>query len=269
MEFLNIHDYDGRIQNQQELRIMKNSKLVDFILHPLHNTKDYIESANILFATFEKIEQKDYLNNFVIPAICDWPGQINLRRAITLRLNKKDNSGIPSQILSLIPMIGPLHISLNSRETLFQIYHFFFEMIYHNLFGENKILAQKPKPRLIDLILNLTFYGWKNVRNLIINHFGNTKDIEYLTMIDLLDNSLPLTLEIYTKLFRCGFYEGYLESIVKIWVLFQRLQRHNYNKAPLIFLSDVFYWTLNKHPIIDILKNNLPIFNDYFVENFH
>ena len=269
MEFLTIHDYDGRIQNQQELRSMKNSKLVDFILHPLHSTKDYIESANILFATFKKIEQEEYLNNFVIPAICDWPGQINLRRAITLRLKKKDNSGIPSQILSLIPMIGPLHVSLNSRETLFQIYHFFFEMIYHNLFGENKILAQKPKPRLIDLILNLTFYGWKNIRNLIINRFGNTKDIEYLIMIDLLDNSLPLTLEIYAKLFRCGFYEGYLESIVKIWVLFQRLQRHNYNKAPLIFLSDVFYWTLNKHPIIDILKNHLPIFNDYFVENFH
>ncbi|POG75269.1 hypothetical protein GLOIN_2v1770313 [Rhizophagus irregularis DAOM 181602=DAOM 197198] len=228
-----IDNYDGRIQNQQELRSMKNSKLIDFILHPLHNAKDYIESANILFTTFEKIEQEDYLNNFIIPTICDWPGQINLRRAITLRLNKKDNSRIPSQILSLIPMIGPLHVSLNSRETLFQIYHFFFEM-----------------PRLIDLILNLTFYGWKNIRNLIINHFGNTKDIEYLTMIDLLDNSLHLTLEIYAKLFKCGFYEGYLET-------------------PLIFLSDVFYWTLNEHPIIDILKSHLPIFNDYFVENFH
>ncbi|GBB88523.1 hypothetical protein RclHR1_15040009 [Rhizophagus clarus] len=264
-----IHDYDERIQNQQELRSMKNSKLVDFILHSLHNTKDYIESANILFATFEKIEQEDYLNNFVISTICDWPGQINLRRAITLRLNEKDNSGIPSQILSLIPMIKPFHVSLNSRETLFQIYHFFFKMIYHNLFGENKILVQKPKPRLIDLILNLTFYGWKNICNLIINRFKNIKDIEYLILIDLLDNSLPLILEIYAKLFRCGFYKGYLEGIVRIWVLFQRLQRHNYNKASLIFLSDVFYWTINKHPIIDILKNNLPIFNDYFVENFH
>jgi hypothetical protein len=269
LEFLTIHNYDGRVQNQQELRSMKNSKLVDFILHPLHSTKDYIESANILFKVFEKTEQEDYLNNFVIPTICDWPGQVNLRRAITLRLNKKDKSGIPSQILSLIPMIGPLHISLNSRETLFQIYHFFFEMLYHNLFGENKILAQKPKPRLINLILNLTFYGWKNIRNLIINRFGNTKDIEYLMMIDLLDNSLPLTLDIYTKLFRCGFFEGYLECIVKIWILFQRLQRHNYNKAPLIFLSDVFYWTLNDHPVLNILNDYLPILNDYFVENFH
>ena len=31
----------------------------------------------------------------------------------------------------------------------------------------------------------------------------------------------------------------------------------------------MFYWKLNNHPIIDILSNNLPIFNDYFVENFH
>ncbi|GBC11651.2 hypothetical protein GLOIN_2v1485153 [Rhizophagus irregularis DAOM 181602=DAOM 197198] len=212
LEFLTVHNYDGRVQNQQELRSMKNSKLVDFILHPLHNTKDYIESSNILFKVFEKIEQEDYLNNFVIPTICDWPGQVNLKRAITLRLNKKENSGISPQILSIIPMIGPLHISLNSRETLFQQYHFFFEMIYHDLFGANKILAQKPKPRLINLILNLTFYGWKNIRNLIINRFGNIKDVEYLMMIDLLDNSLPLTLDIYTKLFRCGFFEGYLEK---------------------------------------------------------
>ncbi|GBC04333.1 hypothetical protein RclHR1_05620007 [Rhizophagus clarus] len=240
MEFLTVHDYDKHIQNQQELRSMKYSKLVNFILHSLHNTKDYIESANILFEIFENIEQKDYLNNFIILTICDWPNQINLRRAITLKLNKKDNSEISSQIL-----------------------------IYHNLFGENKILVQKPKSRLIDLILSLTFYEWKNIRNLIINRFENIKDIEYLTMIDLLDNSLPFTLKIYTKLFKCRIYEGYLESIVKIWVLFQRLQRHNYNKAPLIFLSNVFYWTLNEYPIIDILKNNLSIFNDYFVENFY
>src|ERR1043165_8500070 len=67
MEFLTIYNYDRRIQNQQELRSKKNSKLVDFILHFLHNTKDYIESANILFKVFEKIERQDYLNDFVIP----------------------------------------------------------------------------------------------------------------------------------------------------------------------------------------------------------
>ena len=272
MELFTIHNYDGRIKNHQELRSMVNSKLIDFILHPLHSTKDYIECANLLFKVFERLKnnnEQDYLNDCIIPTICDWPGQVNIRRAITLRNDKGSESGIPSEILSLIPIIGPLHISLNSRETLFQTYHFFFEMLYHNLFGEKKVLSQKPKQTVINFILNLTFQGWKKIRNVVINRFENSKDAEYRMIIDLLDNSIPLTLDIYAVLFRSGFFEGYLEGVVRIWVLFQRLRRHNYNKAPLIFLSDIFYWTSNNHPIIDILKNNLPIFNDYFVENFH
>ena len=266
VENLNVHDYDGRIQNHQELRSLDNSKLVDFILHPLHSTKDYIECSNLLF---KKFNNTDYLDNYVIPIIADWPGQVNIRRAITLRINSGISSGISQQILSLIPMIGPLHISLNSRETLFQTYHFFFEMLYHDLFGDKKVLSQKPKQTVINLILDLTFNGWKKIRNVIMHRFGNSKDAEYRMMIDLLDNSIPLTLDIYTVLFRSGYFEGYLEGVVRIWVLFQRLRRRNYNKAPLVFLSDVFYWKLNNHPMVDILSNNLPIFNDYFVENFH
>ncbi|PKC02429.1 hypothetical protein RhiirA5_425251 [Rhizophagus irregularis] len=247
VENLNIHNYDGRIQEHQELRSLNNSKLVDFILHPLHSTKDYIESSNILFKVFERLENTDYLNHYVIPIIANWPGQVNIRRAITLRINKGMASGISEQILSLIPLIGPLHISLNNK----------------------KVLSQKPKQTVINLILDLTFNGWKNIRDVIIHRFGNSKDAEYRMMIDLLDNSIPLTLDIYAVLFRSGYFEGYLESVVRVWILFQRLRKHNYNKAPLVFLSDVFYWELNNHPMANTLKNNLPIFNDYFVENFH
>jgi len=48
-----------------------------------------------------------------------------------------------------------------------------------------------------------------------MNRFGNTKDAKYRMMIDLLDNSIPLTLDIYAILFRNRYFEGYLESIVK------------------------------------------------------
>ncbi|RGB27656.1 hypothetical protein C1646_768817 [Rhizophagus diaphanus] len=243
MESLNVHNYEGHIQHHQELRFMINSKLIDFILHPLHSTKDYIECTNLLFKVFERLK------------------------------NNGSESGIPLEILSLIPIIDPLYISLNSQETLFQTYHFFFEMLYHKLFGEKKILSQKPKQTIISLILNRTpdisKTDWKKIHNVAIKRFEHSKDAEYRMMIDLLDNFIPLTLDIYTVLFRSGFFEGYLESMIRIWILFQRLRRHNYNKAPLIFLNDVFYWTSNNHPIINILKNHLPIFNDYFVENFH
>jgi hypothetical protein len=70
--------------------------------------------------------------------------------------------------------------------------------------------------------LDLTFNGWKKIRNVIIHRFGNSKDAEYRMMIDLLDNSIPLTLDIYTTLFRSGYFEGYLEGVARIWILFQK-----------------------------------------------
>ncbi|GBC04950.1 hypothetical protein RclHR1_05970007 [Rhizophagus clarus] len=156
-----------------------------------------------LFEAFERLENKyNYLDNYVIPVVADWSGQVNIRRAITLRINKGDEFGISKQVLSLIPIIGPLHISLNNRETLFQTYYFFFEELYHHLFGEKKILSHKPKQTVINLILDLTFNGWKKIRNIIMNRFENSKDIEYRMIIDLLDNSIPHTLDIYTTLFR-------------------------------------------------------------------
>ena len=50
-----------------------------------------------------------------------------------------------------------------------------------------------------------------------MKRFRSLKDAEYQMMID---NSIPLTLDIYTILFRSGYFEGYLESIIKIWILF-------------------------------------------------
>src|SRR6266542_523824 len=220
---LNIYNYNGRIQNYYELRSMSNSKLVDFILHSLHNTKDYVECLDLVFKVFERLErtsEENYLNNFVIPVIADWPEQVNIRRAIILRIKKGIDFKISEQVLNLIPMIGSLYISLNSRKILFQTYHFFFKMLYHNLFEDKKILFQKSKQIIINLILHLTYHEWKNIREIIIKRFGNLKDAEYQMMIDLLDNSIPLTLDIYAVLFRSGFFKGYLESIVKIWTLF-------------------------------------------------
>ncbi|GBB96292.1 hypothetical protein RclHR1_02720007 [Rhizophagus clarus] len=67
------------------------------------------------FKVFERLKnngEQDYLNNYIIPTrvACR---QVNIRRAIILRNDKGPESGIPLEILSLVLMIGPLHISLN------------------------------------------------------------------------------------------------------------------------------------------------------------
>ncbi len=106
-------------------------------MHPLHSTKDYIECSKLLFNVFKRLEENtnesNYLNDYIISIIINWPGQVNIRRAITLRINEEVKFKISQQILNLIPMISLLHISFNNKETLFQTYHFFFEKLYHNL----------------------------------------------------------------------------------------------------------------------------------------
>src|SRR5260364_403186 len=100
--------------------------------------------------------------------------------------------------------------------------------------------------------------------------FGsNCKDIEYCMVFDILDNLVPAVLEIYAVPFRSGSFNEYLEMIFRIWTFMLRWRRHNYNKAPLAFLSDIFYWQDTNHPFFEAFKLSLVNFNEYYVENFH
>jgi hypothetical protein len=184
----------------------------------------------------------------------------------------KDNSqySIPSGINSFIPILDPLHVSLNSREHVLIIYYTFFQKLFHFVFGKRKTLAKKPKPWRINLLLDLAYNGWCKIRETILKKFGNIcKDIEYRMVLDLLDNIIPATLDIYAILFRSGSFNEYVETIFRIWTFALRWKRHNYNKAPLAFLSDIFYWEDTKHPFIEVVKLFLVNFNDYYVENYH
>src|SRR6266542_3322166 len=57
--------------------------------------------------------------------------------------------------------------------------------------------------------------------------------------------------------------------MLRMWIIFYQYRRKNYNKLPLAFLSNVFYWQNINHPIVETLETFFHIFNDYYVENFH
>ena len=59
-----------------------------------------------------------YLSNYAIPIVADWPGQLYIRKAIAQRL-LVNNEIIPQYITSFLPIMGPLHVSLNARELFF------------------------------------------------------------------------------------------------------------------------------------------------------
>ena len=81
----------------------------------------------------------------------------------------KHNSSPPS-ILSLIPWIGPLHVSLNGREMLFNDFSPFSANNYEQPFPKCK-LGKHPKPWRKTKILETVYGGWFHKRDSVKDKF--------------------------------------------------------------------------------------------------
>src|SRR5215204_4332274 len=82
-----------------------------------------------LQSVYDREPMQVYLSNYVIPIVADWPGQLFIRKAIAQRLLAK-NESIPEFITSFLPIMGPLHVSLNARELVFLQNSFLFTKVY-------------------------------------------------------------------------------------------------------------------------------------------
>ncbi len=131
---------------------MEYVKLVDLIPLDLKSTKQYLEALQVLF-NITLI--KNYLQQNVIPVPADFLEQVYIRSAIIQKL--KGNNNIPNKILKIIPMLGSLHVSLNSREILIMKYWPFFDKLWKAIMRQRKKLAAKPKSWRINLILHITY----------------------------------------------------------------------------------------------------------------
>jgi len=246
---------------------MKDLYLVDFKELELHSFDNYADALKMIINI---PSLNNYLKQNVIPIITDWPGQLFIRKIITYLKIQQSASNILQVYKNFHPIIGPLHVALNSKETALIINYEFFKQLFHFVFGDKKKLAKKPKPWRINLLLELAQKAWQKIKKIILEKFGPyCKDTEYRMAIDLLDNIIPATLDIYAVLFRSGSYMEYIETIFRIWTFALKWSRKNYNKAPLAFLSDIFYWTDNNHPFNESIRSFLVHFNDYYIENMH
>ena len=119
VEMLLVHNYDNRIQQHKEDRSMANTKLV-------HSIKDYIKALQNIF---DVPELNSYLDRYALVASLDYPGQIYIRHAVSASLDPANSHQLSPLLQHIVPMIGPLHVSLNSRETVLLLNHFFFQQI--------------------------------------------------------------------------------------------------------------------------------------------
>jgi len=264
---LTVHSYDPDLQEAHpEKKRMRYTKLINFIPQELKSLDEYLQAITPFI---ESPVINDYLTYNIIPVPADYPGQYFIRKAITLQRRFGDSINISKKILHLVPLLGPLHVSLNTRETTVKIYHSFFNILFKEIFQRKKELPMKPQPWMINLILYLTNSGWVLIRTKVLEKFKQKKNMEYQIFLDLLDNIIPATLDIYAILFREGHFEEYVETIFRLWTIMMRFERKNYDKIMLAFLSDVYYWQSIEHPLHNALQDHLTEFNEYFIENFH
>ena len=133
-------------------------------------------------------------------------------------INNSSPLNLTSQppILSLAPtLIGPLHISLNSRGHIVSSFHPFFKYIYEAIFLRSKF-ADKPKPWRTSLILEIVNGGRTLIRHTVMTKFSKFKDLEYGTLLNLLDNYIPLVLSIYSISFKLNNFSEYFRAIIRI-----------------------------------------------------
>ena len=86
---------------------------------------------------------------------------------------------------------------------------------------------------------------------------SQSKDAEARYLINLLDNIFPLVLDFHPIIFRSGSWSAYKEAMFRVWDIFYQYHRKNYNKLPLAFLSDTFYWASTNHPLSQVLTDSL------------
>ncbi|RIB13863.1 hypothetical protein C2G38_2040637 [Gigaspora rosea] len=212
IEKLTLHSYNDRLVEKKNDRHIQNAILFDFVGGNLKEVKDYTKALQIVY---NQESMQEYLSNHIIPIVADWPGQFFIRKAITHRL-LLDNEVIPSFVTSFLPIMGPLYVSLNSRELVFKQNSLLFNNIYKGIFGKKKNLGKKPRPWRIDLILYLMRVAWLEISNIVYSKFGHTcKNIEFLYLTDLLGNLIPLVLDVYAVHHREGDWAAYEEACLR------------------------------------------------------
>ncbi|XP_028410469.1 uncharacterized protein LOC114533084 [Dendronephthya gigantea] len=258
------------------MRTMDDLHLIDFVELQLKSKDGFSQAYKIAMPS----GLSAYLKKFIIIQPGDWPCQFYCRQLVYESLShcqeptdyqehesSTSTVEIPA-ITSLIPTMGPLHISLNSREDIFESFKPFFNQVYNHLFPNSK-MPKSPKPWKINLILETVYGGWTLIREQVATKFQYSKDIQYGALLNLLDNYLPLVLTIYSITFKRNNFSEYYNAMIRIWVMFLCLKRRHYNKAPLVWLSNISHWKSKFSALYEQFSTWPTIFDEYPVENTH
>ena len=83
-----------------------------------------------------------------------------------------------------------------------------------------------------------------------------------MSLLNLLDNYTPFVFTIYSN----NVLEHF-NAMIRIWAMFMSLERHHYDKAPLVWIAMCTYWGIHNPDLQLMLRLFLLMFDEYPVEN--
>ena len=219
--------------------------------------EDYQAAIHHIFCQCPDLQT--YLQLYVLPAPGDWPTWFYQKKLIA-------QSNNPS-IHSIIPEQGPFHVFLNLQEDIIKMYHFIFGTVYHKIFGSD--LPLKPKPFRVNILITAVFLGWLKIRTKVLQKFKLCKDIEYACLLHLLEEVIPLGFFHYSLIFRSGDLERYVETMLRLLILFIIWKRKHYDRSTLSMLSDLWHHKQKFPNYFNLKKLWMTLITEKKVEIWH
>ena len=125
-------------------------------------------------------------------------------------------NNIPKEINQFVPLLGPLYISLNIQVACIIKFYPFFNELCKDIFNKKNLTA-KPKPQQINLLLYIAHARWIKIKFKVLKAFQNSKNSGFYSILNLLDDIIPSTLDIYTNLFKNNHFV-YYETIFQLQI---------------------------------------------------
>lgn len=184
------------------MHTIKNCILIDEWEHNLHRKKEYLSALNH--------EQQCcppftiYIKNFLVPSPGDWSSWYYVKKLLV-------DVPTDSPLLSLIPEQGPFHVTLNAHETAVELHRFFFFAELHkHLF--NSAMPERPKPDRIAVLVAADFPGWLMLRSKVLTLFKLCKDLEYVSLLNLMEEVILMLFFHYPVIFRSSNLDNCLQT---------------------------------------------------------
>lgn len=233
---------------------------------PLKSRENYKNALDLVLQS----HLKEYLSKFVVLFPRDWPSQFYPCQIIYKACSLSVEGVPPNPISSVVPCMGPLHVDLNADEDIVTNFLPFLRFVYESIFPGKK-LADKTKPWRTQSLLEVTYGGWTLIRSAARTVFHQSKDLQYGTLLNLLDNYIPLALASYNILFKLNRLDDYFYSIFRLRVMFFCFRRRHYNKSSFIWLSNILFWKNGggNREIYNLFSSNVNVIDEYFVEHVH